>query len=51
LAGQPPRPEDPQPACAFAPRCPRAAPRCRAERPQLRALDRGSAACHFPIDP
>ena len=51
LAGQPPRPEDPQPACAFAPRCPRAAPRCRAERPQLRALGRGSAACHFPIDP
>jgi oligopeptide transport system ATP-binding protein len=50
MAGQPPRPQDPQSACAFAPRCPRAAERCRIERPQLRALGRGSAACHFPLD-
>ena len=51
LAGQPPRPQDPQTACAFAPRCARAAARCRTERPQLRPLGRGSAACHFPLDP
>jgi oligopeptide/dipeptide ABC transporter ATP-binding protein len=51
LAGQPPRPQDPQSACAFAPRCSRAAARCKAERPQLRPLGRGQAACHFPLDP
>jgi oligopeptide/dipeptide ABC transporter ATP-binding protein len=51
LAGQPPRPEDPQSACAFAPRCSRAQERCRLERPLLRALGRGAAACHFPLAP
>jgi len=51
LVGQPPRPQDPQAACAFAPRCSRAAARCRAERPQLRPLDGGAAACHFPLEP
>jgi len=51
LAGQPPRPQDPQPGCAFAPRCPRAAPHCRVERPPLRALGSGAVACHFPLDP
>jgi oligopeptide transport system ATP-binding protein len=35
LAGQPPQPEDSLPGCAFAPRCPRAAERCRSERPLL----------------
>ncbi len=30
--------------CAFAPRCPRAAERCRAERPALRASRRGGAS-------
>ncbi len=55
LSGQPPRPESPQIGCAFAPRCPRAAARCRVERPQLRAFGSGAAAgvaaCHFPLDP
>jgi len=35
-------------ACAFAPRCPFAQPRCHAETPVLRALAGGhAAACHF----
>ena len=54
LTGQPPRPEDTQLGCAFAPRCPRAAARCRVERPQLRASGSGAAAdvtaCHFPLE-
>ena len=34
--------------CAFAERCPRAAGRCRAERPALRAIETEHfAACHF----
>jgi oligopeptide/dipeptide ABC transporter ATP-binding protein len=33
--------------CAFAPRCPRAEDRCRAERPALRPVGAGRAACHF----
>jgi oligopeptide transport system ATP-binding protein len=36
LPGQPPQPGDLLEGCAFAPRCPRAAERCRAERPLLR---------------
>jgi len=51
LAGQPPRPQEPQPGCAFAPRCARAAQRCRAERPPLRTLGAGAVACYFPLDP
>jgi oligopeptide/dipeptide ABC transporter ATP-binding protein len=35
------------PGCAFAPRCPRAQDVCRAERPPLRAVADGRAACHF----
>jgi oligopeptide transport system ATP-binding protein len=46
LPGQPPQPGDTLDGCAFAPRCPRAAERCRTERPLLReagdASDRGS---------
>jgi oligopeptide transport system ATP-binding protein len=46
LPGQPPQPGDSLDGCAFAPRCPRAALRCRTERPLLReagdAGDRGS---------
>ncbi len=49
LTGQPPHPQEAHEACAFAPRCRRAEARCRAERPQLRALRGGSAACHFPL--
>ena len=50
LPGQPPQPGDSSEGCAFAPRCPRAADRCRAERPRL--MERGIArqvACHFPL--
>jgi oligopeptide transport system ATP-binding protein len=50
LPGQPPQPGDSIEGCAFAPRCPRAAERCRIERPPLQ--DVGSAAqvaCHFPL--
>jgi oligopeptide/dipeptide ABC transporter ATP-binding protein len=34
------------PGCAFAPRCPRADDRCRIERPVLRPVGVGRAACH-----
>jgi len=48
LAGQPPRAGEKLEACAFAPRCPRAAERCRMERPQLRLSAASEVACHFP---
>ena len=58
LPGQPPQLGDSLEGCAFAPRCPRAAERCRAERPLLEdaghALESGNArrvACHFPLSP
>ena len=52
LPGQPPPPDDSTPGCAFAPRCPRAAARCRAERPELREGPRRSeVACHYPLSP
>lgn len=35
IPGLPPRPEARPPGCAFAPRCPRAIPRCGEERPVL----------------
>jgi len=38
--------------CAFAPRCPRAAERCRAERPVLEKRFGGAeVACHYPLSP
>lgn len=49
LAGQPPRPGEMLEACPFAPRCPRAADRCRIERPQLTGSPAGQVACHFPL--
>jgi len=62
LPGQPPRPGDALEGCAFAPRCPRAAERCRTERPILEKAGPGvdggdasqprvarSVACHFPL--
>jgi oligopeptide transport system ATP-binding protein len=50
LPGQAPDPSSADRGCAFAPRCARAAERCRVEMPQLRALSRGrEAACHFPL--
>jgi oligopeptide transport system ATP-binding protein len=49
LAGNPPQPGEPTDACAFAPRCSRAAERCRTERPQLQGSPGGKVACHFPL--
>jgi oligopeptide transport system ATP-binding protein len=50
LPGQPPQPGDSLDGCAFAPRCPRAAERCRAERPELRGNAGGTqVACHYPL--
>jgi len=49
LAGQPPRPGEMLEACPFAPRCSRAADRCRIERPQLSGPPTSQVACHFPL--
>jgi oligopeptide transport system ATP-binding protein len=49
LAGQPPQSGEVLPGCAFAPRCPRVAERCRTERPQLLGTSANSVACHFPL--
>ena len=49
LVGQPPRPAELLEACPFAPRCSRAADRCRIERPQLTGPAAGQVACHFPL--
>jgi oligopeptide transport system ATP-binding protein len=49
LAGQPPQPGDVLQACPFAPRCPRAADRCRVERPALAGSSMSQVACHFPL--
>jgi oligopeptide transport system ATP-binding protein len=55
LPGQPPQPGDSLDGCAFAPRCPRAAERCRIERPLLDGAGDDPAArrvaCHFPVLP
>ncbi|MHC5260683.1 ABC transporter ATP-binding protein [Streptomyces sp. UC4497] len=37
--------------CAFAPRCPAAGELCRVERPELRPVGDGVAACHYPEEP
>ena len=49
LVGQPPRPGEVLEACPFAPRCSRAAERCRIERPQLGGPAGAQVACHFPL--
>lgn len=50
LAGQAPHPASMGRGCDFAPRCVRAAARCRDELPPLRTLGAGhEAACHFPL--
>ncbi len=47
IPGTPPDPTALPAGCAFAPRCPAAIDRCRAERPGLRPLEPGrAAACH-----
>ncbi len=47
VQGELPSPVDPPPGCAFASRCPHAAPRCVAERPTLRLVEQRRVACHF----
>jgi len=50
LPGQAPDASSADGGCAFAPRCARAAERCRVEMPRLRSLSpRHEAACHFPL--
>jgi oligopeptide/dipeptide ABC transporter ATP-binding protein len=50
IAGMVPAPGRRGTGCSFAERCPRALPRCRAERPPLAALDAGhAAACWNPV--
>jgi oligopeptide/dipeptide ABC transporter ATP-binding protein len=48
IDGQPPRPGEEPPGCAFAPRCPSVAPRCHAIRPALESVGERSVACHEP---
>src|SRR5690606_30847168 len=49
IPGTPPNLLNPAPGCRFAPRCPFAEERCRAETPALNPLDGDrAAACHFP---
>ena len=52
IEGQVPGPQDRGPGCAFAPRCPFAQARCRAETPPLREVAAGqlSACWRAPLD-
>ena len=51
LPGEPPSPTNPPTGCAFHPRCPMAAERCQAERPELiEWLPGRKSACHFALD-
>jgi oligopeptide/dipeptide ABC transporter ATP-binding protein len=50
LAGDPSSPIDRPPGCTFAPRCPRATPKCTQESPPPRPVtDAGLVRCHFPL--
>jgi peptide/nickel transport system ATP-binding protein len=52
IPGLAPLLRDLPPGCAFHPRCPMAAERCRQETPALRSLDQdGVVACHFAETP
>ncbi|MEO1679445.1 MAG: oligopeptide/dipeptide ABC transporter ATP-binding protein [Pseudomonadota bacterium] len=44
--GEIPDPISPPSGCAFHPRCPLCTDRCKAERPQLRAVGKSRVACH-----
>ena len=45
--GEIPDPINPPSGCAYHPRCPLANDRCKAERPQMRALRGAKVACHL----
>jgi oligopeptide transport system ATP-binding protein len=51
IEGDPPRPGEAPPGCAFAPRCSRANARCTQTRPELRTLpgESDAVACHWPL--
>ncbi|MGH2534226.1 MAG: ABC transporter ATP-binding protein [Thermomicrobiales bacterium] len=50
LRGEPPKPTDPPPGCAFHPRCPMARAICSQETPELKEWLPGRlAACHFAL--
>jgi oligopeptide/dipeptide ABC transporter ATP-binding protein len=50
LAGDPPSPSNPPPACRFHTRCWKAQEICRTETPPLEVKEGGNlAACHFPL--
>jgi peptide/nickel transport system ATP-binding protein len=46
VGGEVPSPITPPSGCAFHPRCPLAGPRCKAERPELKAAGDAMVACH-----
>jgi oligopeptide/dipeptide ABC transporter ATP-binding protein len=48
IGGAPPRPGQWPHGCVFAPRCPRRAALCDAERPQLVPRHERPVACHYP---
>ena len=51
IPGTMPRPSNIPPGCAFNPRCPRAADKCRTDPPPTIADDpQGRAACWFPME-
>tara|TARA_R110002020_G_scaffold109430_16_gene253190 strand:- start:55012 stop:55992 length:981 start_codon:yes stop_codon:yes gene_type:complete len=51
IPGAMPRPSRIPPGCAFSPRCPRAADKCRTDpAPRLADDPRGIAACWFPME-
>ncbi len=45
--GEIPDPINPPAGCAFHPRCPIATAKCKAERPEMRALGQSRVACHL----
>ena len=52
IDGQPPRPGETLPGCAFEPRCPVRIARCSVDRPELRASGlHATAACHLVSPP
>jgi oligopeptide/dipeptide ABC transporter ATP-binding protein len=47
MSGEVPSPIAPPSGCAFHPRCPKSADRCRVEGPELRVEGTSAVACHF----